>query len=178
MNQKELAAKIGVSRPRVSQYIKRGILKRSVTRKGRKTDINYEIAKQELKENLDPGRHPKAKAKKGKKKVSPQEKDEVRKKAKIDGVDYQTAKTLTEQYNAALKKIQFDEKKGTLVNVEDVQRVVYEAGRQVKEHLMAMPDRIAPLVAAIDDSFECKKILASEINIALKDLADTIRKIT
>ena len=182
MNQKEFAKHIGVSQPRVSKYIRDGLLKESVSRNGRYVDIDAAKGVKELNKKLDPGRKVKAKAggkKRGKKKkaVDDSEKKDTASRAGTGGVDMATARALNEQYKAALKKLEFDQRKGVLVNIEDMKRLAFEAGKQIKEHCLAIPDRCGPLVAANSDAFECKQILLEEITMALENLSEVLRKI-
>jgi len=181
LNQKEFAKHIGVSQPRVSKYIKDGLLKTSVKRNGRWVDIDAKKAVKELGKSLDPGRKVKAAGGRKKKKKSDEIDSEVKEntaaRAGTGGVDMATARALNEQYKAALKKLEFDQRKGILVNIEDMKRLAFEAGKQIKEHCLAIPDRCGPLVAANSDAFECKQILLEEINIALENLSEVLKKI-
>lgn len=170
MNTKDYAKRIGVKQPLVSRWIRDGILKKSVKKKGRFYVINVKLADQERKKNLDPVRG-------GNRNKKKSIKDEQKKTAEGEGtggIDFQTARALNEQYKAALKKIQYEREHGLLVSVTEVKRVGFEMGKQIKEQCLAIPDRCAPLVAARSDAFECKKILTKEITFILQNLSDSL----
>ena len=60
------------------------------------------------------------------------------------------------------------------VPIAEIQRVGFEAGKQVKEGCLAIPDRCASLVAASSDTHECKMILTKEITYILENLANAL----
>jgi len=57
------------------------------------------------------------------------------------------------------------------VDAAAVEKKAFEAGKTIKESCVAIADRTAPLVAAEDDSFQCKQILLQEINYILESLS-------
>lgn len=177
MNTKEFAEKIGVSQPRVSKWIRDGVLKISVKKTGRFYSVDLKAAKAELKRNLDHGRKVKAKIdnRQEKKEVPTNtEKQKTVGQAKAQGLDFQTARALNEQYKAALKKLQYEREHKILINVDEVKRVGFEAGKQIKDSCLAIPDRCAPLVAACSDAFKCKEILLKEISYILENLSSAL----
>jgi predicted site-specific integrase-resolvase len=177
MNTYEIAKKLGISQPRVSKYIKDGTLKKSVKKNGRRYDIDLKAAKKELGKNLDQGRKIKARIA-GSPAASGREETESQAVAKSkDGLDFQTARSVNEQYKAALKKLEFDERKGKLVNIDEIKRIGFEAAKQFKEHAMAIPERCAAILAVTDDQEECKRILQKEIRIILENLSDSLKGI-
>ncbi|MFW5931434.1 MAG: hypothetical protein ACOCQI_06725, partial [Desulfosalsimonas sp.] len=77
-------------------------------------------------------------------------------------------------YEAALKKNAYRKEEGAFIKAADVERAAYEAGKTIKEQLLAVADRIAPLVAAEPDSFECRQIVMREVNYVLENLSQVL----
>ena len=61
-----------------------------------------------------------------------------------------------------------------VVDAEEVATAAFNAGKLVKEQCLAIAERVAPLVAAESDMFECKQILLKEINFVLESLSKSI----
>ncbi len=173
MNQSEYAKHRGVSQQCISKYIEREQLKWSVTKKGRAYEIDPDKADRELEETLDPINRPKSKPKKGAKttKLSPAVMEGKAREGGTAGMTYSTARTLSEQYRAALRKLEYDEKSGKLILASKVARDADSVGRLIKERLTAIPIRIAPLVAVKSDPFECEQVIKKEINQILEELS-------
>lgn len=64
---------------------------------------------------------------------------------------------------------------GELVEAELINRQGYEAGKAIKDQLSAIPDRVAPLVAAESDIFQCKQLMIKEIDYVLEGIADKLK---
>ncbi len=64
---------------------------------------------------------------------------------------------------------------GQLIDVGVVEREAFSAGLTIREGLESIADRCAPLVAATSDQFECREILAKEINHILNGMADALQ---
>lgn len=156
----------GVSRQRVEKYIEKGLLDGAYinerTGKGsNKYKINPIKADKLLEGNLSQENR----------KASAEEKKRTTKKAGIeDELSFSEARTLNEKYKAALKKLDFEERSGELVLVDEVKRLGFAAGREIRDKLISIPDRCSPLVASESDQFECKQILLKEINFILEGL--------
>jgi len=60
------------------------------------------------------------------------------------------------------------------VRTDEIQKVAFECGRQVKDGCLAIADRCASLVAVASDADECKQILNREIRIILENLANSL----
>lgn len=62
-----------------------------------------------------------------------------------------------------------------LIDADVVKRESFADALLVREQLESIPDRCAPLVAASSDQFECREILAKEINYILYGLSDAYK---
>jgi len=162
MNQAEFAKHIGVSQPRVVSYIKNGKLKESITKNGRFYDIDPEIAKRELGQNLDP--------------IKSSNKTNKNKKTSVPpvkaGMDYSVGRAVDQQYKAGLRKLEYEIKRGKLIEADQVRKDADKAARLVKEKVNAWPGRVSALVAAEDDQFKCEQILKKECNELLDEISE------
>jgi hypothetical protein len=62
---------------------------------------------------------------------------------------------------AELLEYELEQKRGNLVRAEDVKRAAFEKARVARDALMAIPDRLAPLLAAESDPAKVHAILVS-----------------
>lgn len=60
---------------------------------------------------------------------------------------------------------------GELVSVEDVKVAAFNKARIVRDSLMNIPDRLASLLASIDDAHKIHEVLLQEIRTALEELS-------
>lgn len=60
---------------------------------------------------------------------------------------------------------------GELVNAEQVKKAAFNKGRVVRDGLLNIPDRVASIVASLDDEKEVHSILSKEIRLVLEELS-------
>jgi hypothetical protein len=72
--------------------------------------------------------------------------------------------------NRQIKEIALREKKGELVEIEQVKKDAFDTGRKVRDAMMNIPDRISPLLATEKKENKVRKILTTEIKNALMDV--------
>jgi hypothetical protein len=65
------------------------------------------------------------------------------------------------------------ERRGELVEVADVERTWLAACGSIKQRLLGIPTKLAPLVIATDDPREAEAIISQEIEDSLHELAGT-----
>ena len=85
-----------------------------------------------------------------------------------DSVVYSHARAVNEKNKAALSTMEVEQKSDSLVSADSVKRSVMEVYRQVRERLLALPDRLAARMAAITESDEAHELLTSELESALQ----------
>src|SRR5437667_3181368 len=83
---------------------------------------------------------------------------------------YLASRAVREAYRARREKLAFERESGALVRVEEVRAASFVAGRRIREHLLTLADRIAPIVAGLSDGRECHRVIAEEINRLLTDI--------
>lgn len=81
--------------------------------------------------------------------------------------------TLKEKvYKAQLSELNYKEKLGTLVNKDEVYKALYAAGQEVREAILAVPDRIIDDVMASRSRNEAYNKLYEELAKALERVAE------
>jgi phage terminase Nu1 subunit (DNA packaging protein) len=75
---------------------------------------------------------------------------------------------------AQLRELELKQKEGGLVFAADVQHEVERVFANVRSRLLAMPTKMAPILASIHSVPECAEILRHEIYLALSFLADHV----
>lgn len=79
-----------------------------------------------------------------------------------------TAKTALEAQSARLK---YEQLAGNLVSRKEVETAAEELGMKIKEGLLTLPDRLAPVLASETSIEEINYILTQAIDESLRDLA-------
>ena len=60
---------------------------------------------------------------------------------------------------------------GELVNVNEVKQAAFNKARIVQDNLLNVPDRVANLLASVDDASKIHELLSQEIRNSLKELS-------
>jgi hypothetical protein len=175
VTQSELAKKMNVSPGAVTLWKQTGKLTGLI----RNNKVNLGKALKFLPGRIDQIQKAKGDKQWGKVKKEPtkQEISEVAEMAGIDlNADISEGQRLKTIYDAALKKLEFEEKQNTLIDSKKVEASEAFAGRVIKESCLAIADRCAALCAAESDPFEVKKILLKEINFILESISAGVLK--
>lgn len=83
---------------------------------------------------------------------------------------FMESKAKREAFMAELARLEYEEKSGKLVQVEDVKRESFRVARIVRDSMLNIPDRVAAELAAETDPFRVQQRLAQEIRLALTEL--------
>lgn len=86
--------------------------------------------------------------------------------------DFQRARTEKAETDAALAKLQLHEKLQTLVPRLEVEKGAANLARRIRDAILALPDRIAPRLAAETDVNRVHTDLTNELRFCLNGLAD------
>jgi hypothetical protein len=84
---------------------------------------------------------------------------------------YADARAARESYLARLAKLDFEERSGRLVNADDVRAQVFALGRRMRDAMVALPDRLAPVLIGQTDQAVIHRILTNEILSCLSELS-------
>lgn len=88
-----------------------------------------------------------------------------------NAADYLAAKTRRELAMAAKAGLEAEHLAGRLVSVEEVEREAFTAARQAQESLLAIPDRLASMLAAESDPAKTHQLLSDEIRRVVSAIA-------
>ncbi|BBO75780.1 hypothetical protein DSCW_31970 [Desulfosarcina widdelii] len=169
MNMTEYGRHVGISRQRVSVLIQTGqISAAAITKKGKWTLIDPDMADDDLRRNLDPS-----------KSVAVIPESEMRETIQAAGLgdqdpDYARSRALNEHYKAALKKLEYDAKSGDLIPRSEVEKDAFECARTTRDAMLNIPNRLAAVLSAESDQKKVETILRVEIRNALTALAESL----
>ena len=157
----EFATLIGVSRQAVLEAIKRGRLPKSASKVGKLWHVDPELGQVEYRANVDIAK---------------------RRNVKADDTDMETgsgfpafneSRAKRVYYEAKLCEMEVKLREGKLVDVETIRNKSFKLGRQVRDGMLNIPDRISADLAAETDAFKVHARLTKEIREVLTALAAT-----
>ncbi len=178
MTKAEYARHRGVKPPYIYQLIKQG--KIILEYDGRIDPVKADAALGPIKHQLielpmrQQGKEPKLKPRSIPVEISLSEGIEISAAKILASTTLFEAQQYKEIYNALTKKLEYEKLDGSLLFREEVEKSVFETGRQIRDMLQAIPDRIAPLVASETDLHACTQILKTEIRAILESMCDAI----
>jgi hypothetical protein len=140
LNAAQYAEHRGVKRAMVGKYISSGKLSKSIKKVGIRYQIDRDKADEELSQNLDQLHSRK------KKKPDKTEVKKVVHDAGFDGLTLMEAQTENQKYAAALKKLDFEKRKGELVLASDVKKAMSNIIMTARGGVIAWKGRIAPIL--------------------------------
>jgi len=85
---------------------------------------------------------------------------------------FATSRAIREAYAARLAKIAYEEKSKILVDVSRVQAEAFRRARDTRDAVLAVPGRLAAILAAESDPIEVEARLTAELRTALDALGD------
>ena len=152
ISQAEFARQQGFTKGYVTKLIKKGIVK---LKNGKVDSVQ---AQQAMKANADP--------------VTLIRSDQSTDLAASQpgAVDFVTARTIREAFKAKMAKLEYEEKSGTLTDAAKVKQDAFKAGRIIRDELLAIPDRMADVLAAEDDPGKVGELLQEELEAILNEL--------
>lgn len=165
---KEYAKHRGIHDRKVREFIEQGLIPtKAISRLGRAYIVDSTKADKALDENMAYRRKDIIPAKV----VSLKEKKKLTAKAGVETLNYNQARTLSQQYKAALLKIELDRATGKLLDADDVRKAAFDKGRQVRDAILNIPDRISAILAAECSQSRVTAILDKELKQALEELS-------
>ena len=181
---KQFAGIVGVDVKLIRRYINDGTIKSARKKGGYKNsawEIHKDKAQDELRDNLGPNSK-KIISKIGRKKTFDKKtKKTTEEKIKaLEGVtlvSFNDARELDMNYKAHIRKLSYEEKKGNLIERIDVEKSAFIAGKAIKDKLISIADRLAPIVANNDSIHECRQLIKDEINHILNDLSNVLNRL-
>ena len=90
--------------------------------------------------------------------------------------DYNKARAVKEFYAARLAKLEFEEREGKLVNIDEINVQHFNRARRLRDRLLMIPRRLAAQLAAETDTRTVEEILDAAICEALEELSGIRRE--
>lgn len=84
---------------------------------------------------------------------------------------YAASRAAREAYLARLAKLEFEQKSAKLVDADEVRAQIFALGRRMRDTLLGIPDRLAPVLAGQADPAEIHRILSAELVASLAELS-------
>jgi len=82
-----------------------------------------------------------------------------------------TSRAVREAYMAKLARLDYEKRTGKLVDADRVRQAIFEVNRSTRDRLFVIPDRLAAILASIDDAAEVHRVLAEEVRVACEELS-------
>lgn len=179
VSKSEFARRAGCSRPYISKLLKEGRLQ--ADEHGR---IDFELGMRSLRRNRDPARDHLRRTGLGNGSAGAAAAESVPAEeaataaAGDDRVagSYLQARAIREHYKARQEKQRFEERAGVLVHVDKVKSTAFSLSRTLRDALLALPDRLAPIIAAEQDPRLVHELLSSEIRMILEQLTEQAKR--
>lgn len=92
------------------------------------------------------------------------------------GPSFAQSRAVREAYNARLAKLSYEEKSGSLVKTDAVKVAWFNVLRVLRDRILNLPDRLAPVLASETDQAKIRDLLEQELRQALEDSADAVVK--
>jgi transcriptional regulator with XRE-family HTH domain len=160
----ELARRLGVSRQYIDKLISHGIVKIGSDKK-----IDVDEAMAAIEKYRDP-------TKEHVRKINQKKKSGEIKIEDTKDLAYAEVKTYSEYLKARKLALEYQEKKGELISIADVQKTFFELGKLMRERLMGSVHKIKTAVADEDDPDEIAKIIEAEFEEILLELSSSAEK--
>lgn len=88
-----------------------------------------------------------------------------------EGMDLNESRALKERYLALLAQLDYQVKSGILIDAQEARRSAFNMARKAREMLNSIADRVAPVVAGLDNQFECHRVIMTEVRRVLDELS-------
>lgn len=89
------------------------------------------------------------------------------------GPSYAQSRAIKEAYLARLAKLEYEEKSGAVVRTDNVKVAWFNILRVLRDRILNLPDRLAPLLAAETDPKTIREFLDAELRQILTDAAES-----
>lgn len=86
--------------------------------------------------------------------------------------NYARSRAVRETYRARLTALDYRVRAGELVEADAVRARAFKLYRTARDMLLALPERLAPLLAGTADQYECHRILREELERVCNELAN------
>ena len=84
---------------------------------------------------------------------------------------YAASRAAREAYSARLTKLEFEQRSGKLVDADEVRAQIFALGRRLRDTILCLPDRLAPVLAGETDAAVIHRLLTEELERGLAELS-------
>lgn len=165
--QAEYAQHRGVSLNTVSKACRNGRLHKSVSKKGRKTWINFALADEEWDANSGTARNPFEDQGPGDG-ASPANGEET--------MTFNEARTRVEHYKALVAELDYQKRRKELIESEEAAKVVYNIVRVIRDRIFALPPHLTTTVLSAKDEASATLALKKEFHQVFTEASETIEQ--
>ena len=163
VSQAEYARRKDVSRQYINKLVQTGRIPTD-----EKKRINPDVADEVLRLDADPAR-----------KLTEEDDDagvdlETSPAGDSEMVSFTRIRTAKEGFNAKLAELDYRQKAGQLVRVDEVEKETFETARLVRDRFLALPQEVAGALVNLNDENEIKKFLRLKIRDVLVDVSDEL----
>lgn len=131
--------------------------------------IEPEIADREWEQNTNPAQRPDPGP------LSDNERERGQRDQELNppGIpSYSQSRAVKEAYQARIARLQYEEMTGQVVRSSSVKAEAFRRARMVRDQILAVPDRLAPVLAAEGRAREVHRLLMDELRKALEAQAN------
>lgn len=160
---RQAESKIGLKKSQISNLIKQGKIKTLAN--GRIDPDSIKNYFENYKQSSQKIVQPSIEVDKNKLDDFKEEKEEI-----FNRVSFAEAQTMKENYLAALRKLEYEEKKGKLLDKDEVKKAGQEVMIKVRQKLLSIPVKAAPQIQTLKTPAEIQDLLSNFINEALAEL--------
>ena len=185
LSKSDFARKIDRSHQYVSSLIKKGLI--VLTKQDGREMVEVEASMAKIAANADPANNPAVTMPRADGRTKASVGMTIRQNGipntETDGsqssttMQYQKSRAIKESYAARLRKVEFEEKMGTIVHKEGIEKASFGVARILREKLKAVPNRLAPKVTVVTDQRENFIILQEEMESVIKEIQAAIVEI-
>jgi hypothetical protein len=90
--------------------------------------------------------------------------------------EYLAAKSATERERCKFLEIRVQRARGELIPADEVKKAMFAKGRIIRDCILNIPDRVAPLLLNKSDASEIHAVLMHELREVLKELSQDDQK--
>ena len=162
VSQAEFARRVGCTRQNIYKHVVKGTLV-LVNKK-----LDYQASLLALDAETDEGHHERL----GKDTPASESEESV----ESESVNYKESRAKREHHNEQMAKINLLERSGKLIDAEKVKKDSFLSARILRDSLLSISDRLAPVLAAEQDERSVAQILDEEITKALNSVVTTLTK--
>jgi|SRR6187401_252502 len=91
-----------------------------------------------------------------------------------EALAFAKARAARETYQARLKELELKIKTGKLIPVDEVRVAAFNTNRRARDLLLAIPDRVAAVVAGLSDVTEVHRVLTEEFRRVCEELSQPV----